>query len=64
MTPAADDLLRPLDVQNEYRISRSTLATWRKLGQGPAWFKLGARRVVYRRSVIEAWIAAAEKAAS
>ena len=64
MTPAADDLLRPLDVQNEYRISRSTLATWRTLGQGPAWFKLGARRVVYRRSVIEAWIAAAEKAAS
>jgi len=35
---------------------RSTLATWRATGRGPAFIKLG-RRVFYSRADLDAWIA-------
>jgi excisionase family DNA binding protein len=38
----------------------TTLRYWRHAGSGPASFTLG-RRVVYRRSEIERWIAEQEK---
>lgn len=62
MTAARDELLRPGDVEAEYRIAESTLATWRARGTGPAWFRLGERRVVYRRSAVEQWLSEAENA--
>lgn len=48
--------LSPPDVAREYPTSENTLADWRKKGKGPRYFKFG-RRVFYRRSDIEAWIA-------
>lgn len=56
MTADPDEFLRPLDVERRYNISRSTLATWRHQGVGPSWQRLGPRRVVYRRSVLDAWV--------
>ena len=36
--------------------SHRTLETWRRNGNGPPFIRIG-RRVVYRRSDIEAWLA-------
>ncbi len=57
MTEARDEFLRPRDIEAEYRICVSTLQTWRANGVGPAWQPVGPRRVAYRRSAVEAWLA-------
>ncbi|MFC7448662.1 helix-turn-helix transcriptional regulator [Rhodococcus daqingensis] len=49
------------DVARERRISVNTLRYWRMTNVGPESFKLG-RRVMYRRSEVEAWCAAQESA--
>ena len=41
--------------------SRSTLSKWRMRGYGPPHVKLG-RRVGYRESVLNAWLAGQERA--
>lgn len=51
----ADDLLTVDEIAAELRVPESTFRTWRSLGKGPKSFKLG-RRVVYRRSDVQAWI--------
>lgn len=58
-----DELLRAADIEREKNIKAKTLETWRRAGTGPAWFRLG-RTVVYRRSVVDAWIAESERRAS
>jgi predicted DNA-binding transcriptional regulator AlpA len=40
-----------------YRVGRRTAQRWRKSGEGPAWVRLGPRRVVYRLVDCEAWAA-------
>lgn len=35
-----------------------TLEQWRYLGRGPAFVKLGDRHVRYRKSDVDAWLAA------
>jgi predicted DNA-binding transcriptional regulator AlpA len=41
-----------------YHLGRRTVQRWRVTGDGPAWVRLGPRRVLYRLSDIEAWTAA------
>ena len=41
-----------------YHLGRRTLQRWRQSGDGPAWCRLGHRRVVYRLSDCERWAAA------
>lgn len=53
-----NDLMRTEEVSEETGIPAATLRYWRHIGTGPRSAKLG-RRVVYRRSDVEAWIAAA-----
>lgn len=44
-------------------IPAATLRYWRHVGgEGPASFSLGRRRVVYRRSTVDAWISDQETA--
>lgn len=50
-----NDLMREPEVAEMTGSPRGTLAYWRHRGIGPRWAKLG-RRVVYRRSDVEAWI--------
>lgn len=38
-------------------VKTQTLAAWRYRGGGPAFIKLGARLVRYRREDLEAWTA-------
>jgi predicted DNA-binding transcriptional regulator AlpA len=41
-----------------YHLGRRTVQRWRQTGDGPAWCRLGHRRIVYRLSDAEAWAAA------
>jgi len=50
-----DEILPKRQVSTEYGIPENTLSYWRAMGTGPKSAKLG-RRVVYRRSDVEAWI--------
>lgn len=43
------------EVAQWIRQNPRTLRLWRSLGTGPKWAKLG-RRIVYRRSDVQAWI--------
>ncbi len=49
------------EVATLYRQSTATLATWRCRGGGPCFVKLG-RRVLYRVSDLDAWVAKAGRA--
>lgn len=42
-------------------LSTSTLNKWRVTGLGPAYLKLGPRRVVYDRADLDAWLAASRR---
>lgn len=54
-----DELLTVEQVAQLTTIPVGTLRYWRHLdnGTGPRSFKLGPRRVVYRRGDVDAWIA-------
>ncbi|MBL0886191.1 helix-turn-helix domain-containing protein [Myceligenerans sp. I2] len=43
-------------------VPENTLRWWRYSGTGPRSFRRGPRRVVYRRSVVLAWLAQQEAA--
>lgn len=45
-------------------VATQTLRNWRTQGRGPAGFKVGDRRVMYRREVVEAWLAEQEAGTS
>lgn len=49
------------EVSEEIGINPGTLRYWRSTNQGPPSFTLG-KRVVYRRSELEKWIAEQEQA--
>ncbi|MEN4399367.1 helix-turn-helix transcriptional regulator [Mycolicibacterium senegalense] len=57
-----DDLLTTNQVCEQYPFNPGTLRYWRHNNEGPASFSLGKKRVVYRRSEVERWIAEQERA--
>jgi predicted DNA-binding transcriptional regulator AlpA len=44
------------------RVSRSTLAKWRIIGEGPAYHRCGPRLIYYFQQEIDAWLAACDAA--
>lgn len=60
-TPEADRLLDVPEVARRTTVKPSTLYSWRAAGIGPKSFRL-CGRVVYRESVVRAWIDAREAA--
>jgi predicted DNA-binding transcriptional regulator AlpA len=51
------DLLTLTEAAEITRVPAATLRYWRSCGDiGPKSFKLGPRRVMYRRADVEAWI--------
>jgi predicted DNA-binding transcriptional regulator AlpA len=56
-----DDLLLLPEVARLTRLSESTLRWLRHQDRGPTGFRLG-RRVVFRRSEVEQWVARHEQA--
>lgn len=55
------EYMTTVQVSQETGINAGTLRYWRSTNQGPASFSLG-KRVVYRRSEVERWIAEQEAA--
>ena len=49
--------LTELEFATRYRLGRRTVQRWRQSGEGPAWVRLGARRILYRLTDCEAWAA-------
>ena len=60
VSETSTDILTPLDVENEFRIPRSSQKKGRATGFFAPYFRVG-RRVYYRRHVLEAWIADQER---
>ncbi len=56
-----DEIIGTAEVSGMTRLPDGTLRYYRHTGIGPSSFKLG-RRVVYRRSEVERWIAEQESA--
>lgn len=53
------DFLPKDETAAELKVCERTLDRWRMLGEGPPVTKLG-RRVLYRRSSLQAWLAQRE----
>lgn len=49
-------MLSPADVEALYGIPRGSLANLRWSRKGPQFFKVGARRVLYRLDDVRRWI--------
>lgn len=57
MTVDLDDpMLTTAQVSLATNIPEATLRWWRHMGTGPKGFRLGARKVMYRRSDVLAWL--------
>ena len=58
---SADPLLLPREAAHIVRLAVSTLAKKRRNGQGPRYVLLSNRRVAYRMSSLQAWLAERER---
>ena len=57
-----DRLLTTAETARALNTPVATLRWWRYQGTGPKSFRLGARKVMYRRSDVESWLRAAYEA--
>lgn len=53
-----DELMTSAEVASLIRVPAATLRYWRYIGIGPKSFKMGPRRVLYRRQDVQDWVAA------
>lgn len=50
------EILTERELSDWLGISQPTLSRHRRYGTGPAFVRLSARRVAYRRNAVEAWL--------
>lgn len=58
-----DELLTTSQVAEMLNVAVGTLRWWRHQGTGPKAFRIGARKVMYRRSDVVSWLDAQYAAA-
>lgn len=58
MTETAKRYLDEAATARKLDVSRKTLQRWRITGEGPAYVRLGARRIGYPEDTVDAWAAA------
>jgi len=56
--PGDEEYLTQRAVAARFHLSERTLERWRGTGDGPAFVRIGPRRIVYRLADVEAWAAA------
>lgn len=49
-------LLDTEELSHLIHITEPTLRYWRHIGTGPKYFRMGGRKVYYRREDIDAWL--------
>jgi hypothetical protein len=54
----ADDFLTEAEAAFYLRVSRRSLQRWRYEGGGPAFYRLGPRRLAYKRKDLDNWATA------
>ena len=52
----ADQLLTTAETAELLHVPIATLRWWRHQGTGPKGFRLGARKIMYRRSDVITWL--------
>lgn len=55
-----DQFLTTRDVATILNLNPQTVIEWRRERNGPPWVRIGQKAIRYRRSELEAWIAAGE----
>jgi excisionase family DNA binding protein len=55
---AAEEYLTDPQVAEWLHVDSRTTLRWRTDGGGPPFVRVGARRILYRRADVEAWLAA------
>jgi excisionase family DNA binding protein len=58
--PLLSDYFTQEEAATELKVSPRTIDRWRRLDEGPPITKLG-RRILYRRSSVQAWLRAREQ---
>lgn len=56
--------LRAIEAARYLRVSRSTLAKWRMIGNGPVYHRCGPRIVYYFQDEIDDWLARCDRQAN
>jgi len=56
--PQAQDLLTRREVCQQYRMSLPWLSALGARGEGPTMLRLGKKKILYRRTDVEAWLEA------
>jgi predicted DNA-binding transcriptional regulator AlpA len=54
-SPADDTLLTPAEFADRERVDIHTVYRWNLSGRGPAYIRIGGRKVRYRLSDVLAW---------
>ena len=54
----SDLYLTEREFSERYHLAPRTVQRWRTTGDGPAFVRIGPRRIIYRLSDCEAWAAA------
>lgn len=58
----SEEYLSTKQVAEIIGVPESTIRYWRHRNQGPAGFRMGGKRISYRRSEVEKWLTAQEAA--
>lgn len=53
---SSTDLLTTAEAAELLHVPVATMRYWRHLGTGPKSFRLGPKKVMYRRSDVEGWL--------
>ena len=57
-TPSFNEYITDTQLCELVRVDPRTTQRWRTTEQGPPFVRVGARRILYRRSDVEAWLLA------
>jgi len=51
------DIMNSAEAMEFLKVPKSSFERWRANGHGPAFIRIGPRRIAYRRGDLEAWLA-------
>ncbi|WP_052389467.1 helix-turn-helix domain-containing protein [Belnapia moabensis] len=51
------EYLTQSEIAKRYKLSERTIERWRLIGEGPPFVRVGPRRILYRLTDCEAWLA-------